>query len=114
MIDLSLDTDTVAKTTDLDNVIQQIEMLFDTSPFEVIGEPNYGSDFEKFLWNLNSSNYDIENYISSKIQNEVELLGFSVEVSVGIMEGTENDIILADITISRDGNSYAKTYRISE
>lgn len=114
MIDLSLDTDTVVKTTDLDNVIQQIEMLFDTSPFEVIGEPNYGSDFEKFLWNLNSSNYDIENYISSKIQNEVELLGFSVEVSVGIMEGTENDIILADITISRDGNSYAKTYRISE
>lgn len=114
MIDLSLDTDTVVKTTDLDNVIQQIEMLFDTSPFEVIGEPNYGSDFEKFLWNLNSSNYDIENYILSRIQNEVELLGFSVEVSVGIMEGTENDIILADITISRDGNSYAKTYRISE
>lgn len=114
MIDLSLDTETVVKTTDLDNVIQQIEMLFDTSPFEVIGEPNYGSDFEKFLWNLNSSNYDIENYILSRIQNEVELLGFSVEVSVGIMEGTENDIILADITISRDGNSYAKTYRISE
>ena len=114
MIDLSLDTDTVVKTTDLENVIQQIEMLFDTSPFEVIGEPNYGSDFEKFLWNLNSSNYDIENYILSRIQNEVELLGFSVEVTVGIMEGTENDIILADITISRDGNSYAKTYRISE
>ena len=114
MIDLSLDTDTVVKTADLENVIQQIEMLFDTSPFEVIGEPNYGSDFEKFLWNLNSSNYDIENYILSRIQNEVELLGFSVEVTVGIMEGTENDIILADITISRDGNSYAKTYRISE
>lgn len=114
MIDLSLDTDTVVKTTDLENVIQQIEMLFDTSPFEVIGEPNFGSDFEKFLWNLNSSNYDIENYILSRIQNEVELLGFSVEVTVGIMEGTENDIILADITISRDGNSYAKTYRISE
>lgn len=112
MVDLSLDTIDVVKTTDLENVIQQIEMLFDTSPFEVIGEPNYGSDFEKFLWNLTASNYDIENYIRSRIQSEVDLLGFSVEVEVNLMEGTENDIILADITISRDGYNYTKTYKI--
>lgn len=113
MIDLSLDTETVTKTSDLDNVIQQIEMLFDTSPFDVIGEPSYGSDFDKFLWNLSSSNYDIENYIRSRIQSKVDLLGFSVDVTVGIMEGTENDIILADITISRNGYNYSKTYKIS-
>lgn len=112
MVDLSLDNIDVVKTTDLENVIQQIEMLFDTSPFEVIGEPNYGSDFEKFLWNLTASNYDIENYIRSRIQNEVDLLGFTVDVEVNLMEGTENDIILADITISRDGYNYNKTYRI--
>ncbi len=114
MVDLSLDTSTVVKTTDLENVMQQIEMLFDTSPFEVIGEPTYGSDFEKFLWNLTASNYDIENYIRSRIQNEVELLGFQVDVVVGLMEGTENDIILADITISRDGYDYTKTYKITQ
>lgn len=112
MIDLSLDTNTVVKTSDLENVMQQIEILFDTSPFEVIGEPNYGSDFEKFLWNLNASNYDIENYIRSRIQNNVYLLGYTVDVVVNIMEGTENDIILADITISRDGYNYTKTYKI--
>lgn len=114
MIDLSLDTNTVVKTTDLENVMQQIEVLFDTAPFEVIGEPSYGSDFEKFLWNLNASNYDIENYIRSMIQNEVNLLGFTADVSVGILEGTENDIILADITISRDGYNYSKTYKINQ
>lgn len=112
MIDLSLDTNTVVKTSDLDNVMQQIEMLFDTSPFELIGEPSYGSDFEKFLWNLNASNYDIENYIRSRIQSSVDLLGFNVDVAVGILEGTENDIILADITISRNGYNYSKTYKI--
>lgn len=113
MIDLSLDENTVLKKTDLDNVIQQIEMLFDTAPFEVIGEPMYGSDFEKFLWNLNASNYDIENYIRTRIQSEVDLSGFSVDVTVNLLEGTENDIILADITISRDGYDYTKTYKIS-
>ena len=56
MTDLSLDTQTVTKTSDIENVLQQIELLFDTSPYDVIGEPNYGSDFEKFLWNLNASN----------------------------------------------------------
>jgi hypothetical protein len=114
MVDLSLDTESVIKTTDLDNVIQQIEMLFDTSPFDVIGETTYGSDFDKFLWNLTASNYDIENYIRSRIRNEVNLLGYEVEVNVGIMEGTENDIILIDITISRDGYNYSKTYRITQ
>lgn len=114
MVDLSLDTETVVKTSDLDNVIQQIEMLFDTEPFDVIGEPTYGSDFDKFLWNLTASNYDIENYIRSRITYEVDLLGYDVDVVVGIMEGTENDIILVDITISRDGYNYSKTYKITQ
>lgn len=112
MVDLSLDTDSVLKKTDLDNVIQQIELLFDTNPFELVGETTYGSDFEKFLWNLTASNYDIANYIRTKIMNNVDLLGFSVDVAVGLLEGTENDIILADITISRDGYEYTKTYKI--
>jgi hypothetical protein len=114
MVDLSLDTDSVTKTTDLENVIQQIEMLFDTSPFEVIGEPMFGSDFERFLWDLNASNYDIEQYIVSRIHSAVELLGFQVDVHVSIMKGTENDIILADIVISRDGREYTKTYKIDQ
>lgn len=112
MTDLSLDEMTVTKTTDLENVMQQIEMLFDTSPFEVIGEPNYGSDFERFLWDLNASNYDIEQYINSKIRSEVDLLGFQVWSEVTLMNGTENDIILADITIARDGDNFTKTYKI--
>lgn len=112
MVDFSLDTNSVTKESDLENVMQQIEMLFDTSPFEVIGEPEYGSDFEKFLWDLNASNYDIEQYIDSRIRSEVDLLGFNVQTEVAIMNGTENDIILADITIYRDGNSYSKTYKI--
>lgn len=112
MVDFSLDTNSVTKESDLENVMQQIEMLFDTSPFEVIGEPEYGSDFEKFLWDLNASNYDIEQYIDSRIRSEVDLLGFNVQTEVAIMNGTENDIILAGITIYRDGNSYSKTYKI--
>ena len=114
MVDLSLDTINVSKTTDLENVIQQIEMLFDTSPFEVIGEPTYGSDFERFLWDLNASNYDIEQYIDSRIRSAVDLLGFNVETTVSLLNGTENDIILADITISRDGREYTKRYRIDQ
>lgn len=112
MIDLSLDTNDVVKQSDVDNVLQQIEMLFDTSPYEVIGDVNYGSDFEKFLWNLNASNYDIERYIISKIQSNVDLLGFSVDVEVSLLDGTEGDIILADIMVSRDGTTYAKRYKI--
>ena len=112
MVDLSLDTRTVVKTTDLENVMQQIEMLFDTSPFEVIGEPRYGSDFEKFLWNLNASNYEIERYIETSIRMKVDLMGYEVSVVVTLMNGTENDIILADITIYKEGKNYTTTYKI--
>lgn len=114
MVDLSLDTRDVTKTSDLDNVIQQIEILFDTSPFDVIGETTFGSDFERFLWDLNASNYDIEQYINARIRSGVDLLGYSVNTKATLMKGTENDIILVDIIISRDGREYTKTYKIDQ
>ncbi len=114
MVDLSIDTDSVVKTKDLENVMQQIEMLFDTSPFEVIGEPMFGSDFERFLWDLTVSNYDIARYIETTIRANVDLLDYDVSVDVSLMNGTENDIILADITIGNNGENYTKTYRINQ
>lgn len=113
MIDFCLTKEAAILSRSTDLVMQQIDMLFDTSPKEVLGEPLYGSDYEKFLWDLSASATTISNYIENNINNNVALLGHTVEVNVEVFLGTQSDIILVDINITApDGQRYGKTYNI--
>ena len=37
----------------IDLLLQQIDMLFDTNPREVLGDLTYGTRYDKYLYNLN-------------------------------------------------------------
>ena len=52
MIDFCASEDEVVLDSELDLIIQQIDMLFSTTPMDVIGCPNYGSAYEKFIYDL--------------------------------------------------------------
>lgn len=94
-----------------DLLIQQIDMLFETNTDEVFGE-KYGSEFYKFLWDLNSSASDIIKYTKSVIYKEINLMDWELDVTTEILQGTNNDIILIGITLSKYSNVIKKTYRI--
>lgn len=112
MIDFCNTTDAVVLNYELDLILQQLDMLFDTSYKEVLGELYYGTDFDKFLYDLNYSNYQIQQYISNAVANNVYSFDYNISVDVKLLDGTQNDIILVTINISKNGKIYEQTYKI--
>lgn len=114
MIDFSIDNYNITAQDEVTNIMQQIDILFNTSPYEVIGEASFGTDFEKYIHELKVPNRDIEAAIISAIRNNVYLFGYNLDVHVYIAQGTVNDIIFADIVIYDDKTEYSKQYRITD
>ena len=112
MVDFSINKDEVILTGDVELVIQQLDLLFDTNTNEVFAE-EYGTWFEEFLYDLNISNSYISEYTKNMIVNNVNLMGFNVDVNTQLCAGTEHDIILVSIDLKRDYEEYSKTYKLS-
>lgn len=66
MIDLSL-YDNIVNITAFDEALQELDILFETKPTELIGQPTFGTDFERFLWEIHPSTEELEKYINEKI-----------------------------------------------
>lgn len=114
MIDFALSnkfTDDVIIKNNLAYVLQQIDLLFNTDVHDVLGDNLYGSNYDKYLYTLGMSNANLEQKILHDIQG-LDLMGFTPSVDVKIMEGTERDIALIDITLSGDYEKINKLYVI--
>lgn len=113
MVDFSLNTDNVIAGSDADIILQQIDILFSTHPHDVLGQEEFGTRYDKFLYDLKISTDAIQYKILQDI-SELELFGYRPTVDVYLLEGTINDILLISITLSRAGEVYQKIYKISE
>lgn len=114
MIDFSLSnklTDDVVVSNDLLLVLQQIDLLFDTNPTDVLGDTSFGTNYDKYLYTLGVSNATLERTILNDIYN-LDLRGFKPSVEVIIVEGTQRDIAFIDITLTGEYTEYNKTYMI--
>lgn len=69
MLDLALDG-RVFLYSELDCAIQEIDMILNTENTELIGYPEYGTEFHTFLWTLTPTTTELENYIKNKINTE--------------------------------------------
>lgn len=111
-MDFSLDENVAIQTDEAQLVLQQIDILFDTKPKEVLGQEKFGTTYERYLYDLKLSNEELEHVVLSDL-NSLNLLGFYPEVKVHLLQGTEQDIALIDITLTKDGESYNQIYKIS-
>ena len=66
MLDLALDG-RVFLDNEVDCALQEIDMLLNTENTQLIGYPQYGTEFESFLWTLTPTTSEIEKYIREKI-----------------------------------------------
>ena len=114
MIDFSNNTTKTILDETADLVLQQIDLLLDTDKGEVLGEQDFGTDYDKFLYEINVGNNYIRDYIERNIENNVDLLGWQLDVQVETMMGTLNDIILVNIELSKDQDVYSKVYKIDK
>ena len=111
MIDINLNPGSPLVNNEVDIIIQQVDMLFDTAKKEVLGIPDYGTDYDEFLFNLQMSNAAIAYQVECDIRS-LELFGFEPTVEVSILEGTLNDIVLITIGLRRNETYYEKTYKL--
>lgn len=113
MIDFALSnkmTDAPIVNNNLMYVLQQIDLLFNTGVDDVLGD-SYGSNYDRYLYNLEVSNAMLETKILNDLYS-LDLMGFKPSVVVKITEGTVRDIAFIEITLSGDYNEYNKTYII--
>lgn len=96
--DLSL-TNEVFLDDKVDLALQELDILFNTEPTEMLGDTNYGVFLEQFLWDLNPRSSELKEYITKKIEdNTYYVKQFDYEVTVTENDGTENsENIVGDI-----------------
>lgn len=112
MQDFCNNTSDITLIQDVDLIMQQIEILLDTTPGEVLGDETFGSDYDRFIHELNVSNTYIEEYIYENIITNIDLFDWELDVHVDLLVGEQNDIILVTISFYKDGNTYTRTYKI--
>ncbi len=112
MIDFNLKEGTAVLNNDIDLIKQQIDILFDTDKMEVLGDSTFGTHYEEFLYDLKMSADSIA-YCIKKDLNSLTLFGYVPDVQVELYQGTENDIVLVKISLTKDADSYEMTIKIS-
>lgn len=98
MLDLALDGKVFIENK-VDAALQELDMLFNTEKTELINNPNYGTNFEQFLWRLNPSFQQIEQYINEQIANTFFLRDMKHNVNVQMLEGDYRYIYLVQISV---------------
>lgn len=98
--------------SEVDLLIQQIDILFDTTPTEVLGDENFGTRYDSYLYDTRLSADNLRRIIEADIA-EINLMGWSYNVEVHLLQGTEQDIALINIVFSKGLESVQKTYKIT-
>jgi hypothetical protein len=86
MIDLAIDS-RVFITSKLDEAVQELDMIFNTTNGELIGYSSFGTNFEQFLWHLNPETESIKEYINEKINDTLFLKNYRTDINVNLLKG---------------------------
>lgn len=112
MIDFNYQDDGTILYQDIDLLMEQLDMLLSTNKCDVLGDENYGQDFEKFLYEMHQSNASIQKYIYDTIDYNIDRRGIPMQVNVDLLPGSERDIILVGITFEYNGSAVTRTFKI--
>lgn len=110
MLDLAIDS-RVFLYDELDCAVQELDMIFNTENTELIGDVDYGTNFEQFLFQLTPSITQLRKYIYEKMSESYFLKRYDVDIDIEILEGNLRKIYDVVITI-KDPESEKKINRI--
>ena len=107
------DNDKLEVVSELEELIQQIDVLLFTKPGDVVNMPNFGIDLEGYLFSTNYNEAVIENEISYQIENFIYSPNFNISISVKFQTWEQNVAMILDIVIKdKFGNSESIKYLI--
>ena len=112
MNDFSLNTSYGSLKDEVLLIIQQLDILCDTNQGDVLGDENFGTQYDKYLHNLKISNEGLRHEVISDLST-LELFGWVPEVEVYLLQGSQQDIALINIKLYKEDKIYEKTYKIA-
>lgn len=100
-------------TSDIDNLLQSINVLFETSYDELIGNLSFGTDYHQYLYEVKADAESISQQVLKDLYS-LDLKGYEPQVNTLILQGTEQDIIVIEINLIHTGKQekYTKIYTI--
>lgn len=84
-------------------IVQKYEMILFTNQGELLGDPDFGCDLERLLWQTKISANAVKNRIISQIDRYIpELVGVNYQLEVEFFENPENfqDAMSVNFTIA--------------
>lgn len=113
MIDFCL-TDKGGKSTinqEVDLLLQQVDILFDTTPTEVLGIEEFGTKYDSYLYDVRLSASNLESIVRNDL-SKLNTMGWRYDVKVYLLQGTEQDIAIINIIFTKGRETFQKTYKI--
>ena len=105
--------DKLEVVSELEEVIQQIDVLLFTKPGDVLNMPNFGIDLEKYLFSTSYNESVIENNIRNQIDSFIYAPNFNIDISVKFQTWEQNVAMILDITVKdKMGNSESIKYLV--
>lgn len=98
MIDLAIDGRIFINNI-LDEALQELDILFNTTNTELIGYPTYGTNFEQFLWQLTPSPNELRKYINTKFSETFYLSQLKNDIDIQILDGEYRNIYYIKINV---------------
>lgn len=81
LLDISL-SDNIVETNIFSAALQELDIIFTTLNTELIGYPDFGCDFEQFLWTLTPCVGSLQKYINDKLSNSLFISQLHYNVNV--------------------------------
>lgn len=113
ILDLSL-SNKIFETNILSLALQEIEILFDTQNCELIGYPNFGTNFEQYLWALTPTTSDLREYISKKISETCYASQVNNHIEINYLNNINEYAYEVKIYLYTDDESVMKEFKIHE
>ena len=115
MLDLSLDSSIFVNDV-WAGAIQEIDILFETTNTELIGYPEFGTNFDTFLWTLTPTTTALKEYIENKIKQTsfASRLKNQITVNQYIDETAYENVYNVTISLYDDYRALEKTYNLAK
>lgn len=113
MKDLAL-SDNIFTESIIEEAIQELDILFNTVPTELLGDTTYGSNFLQFLWSLTPMEESITRYIYERIAGyTVYASSLKKEVNVTKYDDVNETVYVIEISLfDENDNEYYKEYTL--
>ena len=107
MLDISLN-DKIFIDNELDAAIQELDLILNTENTELIGDTQFGTTLEHFLWTLTPTTEEFNNYIKEKLSTLYYFNQFKHNIHTEYHEGEFRSIYHLIIEIYTDEETYVQ------